>query len=389
MLFDAGITLPIEVEFTVVGVDAGSGRGVLVSDAGRVLLTTAYRFSYTTGRSALRELRGSINGIPVRLSGSIWVKAGELGLLLSEVRLGSDELAPEYVSVRATYEHGRLASSYRFEDGAARSLNDPLTLPALGLARSMTLRYPVDDAVVIETADPAPLEEFDEHLAAWQDLLTFAEDQPIGRLALTAIDATGRTVTIHGHDRYPPFGKPARQPIEFVLRLAGTYAQEVLNGWWRARADLRPVPQVLAGTLYQPGFVESELIALAAVAEHTGRTLLPGAARPTHYRDVLRKIVAGLGMGIVQAAKVDAEDWGNHLLWARNDIAHQGAPDASRGSHYVTDAESRAVRDATRILTTLTLAQHIGVPANALARAAERLGVRYSVRHGDTSIFRR
>lgn len=389
MLSDASLTLPLDVEFTVVGVDAGSGHGVLVGDAGRVLLTTDYGFSYTTGRSAVRELHGSIDGIPVSMSGSIWVKAGKVGLLLSEVRFGSDELAPEYVSVRAIYEHGGLASGYRFEDGAGRSLNDPLTLPALGVARAMTLRYPVGDAVVVETADPAPLEEFDEHLAAWQDLLTFAEDQPIGRLGLTAIDTSGRTVTIHGHDRYAPFGKSARQPIEFVLRLGGTYAQDVLTGWWRARADLRPVPQVLAGTLYQPGFVESELIALAAVAEHTGRTLLPGAARPTHYRDVLRMIAAGLGTGIVQAAKVDADEWGDHLLWARNDIAHQGAPNAFRGSQYVTEAESRAVRDATRVLTTLTLAQHIGVPASVLDRAAERFGVRYSVRHWDTSIFRR
>jgi len=389
MLFDSSLALPLDVEFTVVGVDAGSGHGVLAGHGGRVLLTTDFRFSYTTGRSAVRELQGSIDGIPVSICGSIWVTAGKLGLLLSEVRLGSDELAAKYVSVRAIYEHGGLASGYRVEDGAGRNLGDPLALPALGVAGAMTLRYPVGDAVVVETTDPAPMEEFDDHLAAWQDLLTFAEDQPIGRLELTALDTAGRTVTIHGHDRYAPFGKSARKPIEFVLRLGGTYAQEVLEGWWRARADLRPVPQVLAGTLYQPGFVESELIALAAVAEHTGRTLLPGATRSAHYRDVLRFIAAGLGTEIVQATKVDAEEWGNHLLWARNDIAHQGAPNASRGAQYVTEAESRAVRDATRILATLTLAQHIGVPPRVLGRAAERLGMRYSVRHWSTSIFRR
>lgn len=389
MLFDASLALPLDVEFTVVGIDAGCGHGVLVSDAGRVLLTTDYGFSCTTGRSAVRELHGSIDGVPVSMSGSIWAKGGQLGLLLSELRLGSDELSPRYLSVRAIYEHGGLASGVRIEDGAGRSLSAPLALPTLGVARAMTLRYPVGDAVVVETTEPAPLEEFDEHLAAWQDLLTVAEDQPIGRLGLTAIDAAGRTVTIHGRDRYTLFGKSARQPIEFLLRLGGSYAQDVLTGWWLARADLRPVPQVLAGTLYQAGFVESELIALAAIAEHTGRTLLPGAARPTHYRDVLRMIAAGLGTRIVQVAKVDADEWGDHLLWARNDIAHQGAPNVSRGSQYVTEAESRAVRDATRILTTLTLAQHIGVPPRVLERAAERLGVRYSGRHWTTSIFRR
>lgn len=230
MLFDANLALPLDVEFTVAGVDAGSGRGVLVSDAGRVLLTTDYPFSLTTGSSSVRQPQGSIDGIPVSMSGSIWVKGGQLGLLLSEVRIGSNELSPKYVSVRATYEHGSLASSYRFEDGAGRSLNDPLAVPALGTAGAMALRYPLGDAVVIEVAAAAALEDFDEHLAAWQDLLTVAEDQPIGRLSLTATDTSGRTVTIHGHDRFPPFGKSARKPIEFTLRLGATYAQDVVTG---------------------------------------------------------------------------------------------------------------------------------------------------------------
>jgi len=35
VLFDSSLELPLDVEFTVVGVDAESGRGVLVADAGR------------------------------------------------------------------------------------------------------------------------------------------------------------------------------------------------------------------------------------------------------------------------------------------------------------------------------------------------------------------
>ena len=392
MLFDSGLELPLDVEFTVVGVDAGSGRGVLVADAGRVVLTTSHRFSYATGSSPRRVVQGQINGSPAMLVGDFWVRdGGEIGLLVSELRVGSDELDPEYTAVKAVFEHGAAVASYRPEDGAARSRHDSLMLPALRPAGAMTLRFPLDDgAVEIASGTAATLEAFDVHLAAFQDLLTVAEDAPVGRVSLEATDSAGRPVAIYGHDRYAPFGRRVRQPIEYTLRLGATYAQDVVNGWWRARDELRPVPQILAGTIYQSGFVESDLIALAATAERTGRALLPGMARGSAtYRQVLSAIAAYLGTDLVRAAMIDQSEWGDHLLWARNDIAHEGAPNDRAGARFVTDEESRAVRDATRILVTLTLAKHIGGPDAVLSRAAERLGVRYGTRHLDTTIFRR
>lgn len=251
----------------------------------------------------------------------------------------------------------------------------------------MALRYPdPSGAAIFESTTPVTLEEFDIHLAALQDLLSVAEDTPVGRLHLEAVDTAGRTVVIHGHERFPPFEKPTRKPIEFLLRLGAEYTPTVLDGWWRARADLRPVPQILAGILYQPGYVESSVIALAAVAQRTARARL-GVPHEHTFRHGLQAIISYLGPRVVTATKVNPGEWEDHLVWARNDIAHEGAPDSSAGERFVSDDESRAVRDATRILVSLTMAKSIGVPATVLDRAAERLAVRYSTRHWGTTIF--
>lgn len=389
MFFSAGIELPMDLDFAVVGVDAGSGSGQLIADGDRVILATDYRFSYLTGSSSARTLQGRIDGEPVALVGSFWVGPNGTGLLVSELRIGSNELRPAYTSVRAQFEHGTVATSYRPEDGAARSPRAALALPALDSAQAMSLRYPdLTGAATIESSTPASLEEFDIHLAALQDLLSVAEDTPIGRLRLEATDSAGVTVVIYGHDRFPPFRKPTRRPIEFLLRLGAEYAAEVVDGWWRARADLRPVPQILAGILYQPGYIESTIIALAAIAQRTARTLL-GVPVTRTYRQGLQAIIADLGPGLVAATKVDPTEWEDHLAWARNDIAHEGAPNSGAGARYVTEEESRAVRDATGILLSLTIAKSIGVPSAVLDRAAERLAVRYSIRHWNTTIFRR
>ncbi|WP_133241730.1 hypothetical protein [Microbacterium sp. Gd 4-13] len=94
------------IDFQVVGIDAGPGHGTLVADADRVLLVTDYHFSYTTGRSPARVLKGRINGNPVTLVGSFWVSASGTGLLVSELRIGSDELQPTYTVVRASRRVG-------------------------------------------------------------------------------------------------------------------------------------------------------------------------------------------------------------------------------------------------------------------------------------------
>lgn len=389
MLYSTGLELPMTIDFEVVGVDAGRGSGTLIADGDRVLLVTDYHFSYTTGRSPARALKGRIDGDPVALVGSFWVSEFGRGLLVSELRIGSDELQPTYTEVRAQFEHGALAATHRYEDGAARPAGVAMGLPALESARAMALRYPEPSgAAVFASTTPVTLEEFDIHIAALQDLLSVAEDTPVGRLRLEAIDTAGRTVVVHGRQRFPLFEKPTRKPIEFLLRLGADYAPSVLDGWWRARADLRPVPQILAGILYQPGYVESTVIALAAVAQRTARARL-GVPHAHTFRQCLQAIIGYLGATVVTATKVDPTEWEDHLVWARNDIAHEGAPNSTAGDRFVTDDESRAVRDATRILVSLTIAKSIGVPSTVLDRASERLAVRYSTRHWGTTIFRR
>ncbi|MFF2485137.1 hypothetical protein ACFVSU_01950 [Microbacterium sp. NPDC058062] len=389
MLFARGLDLPIELEFEVVGMDAGSGTGQLVADGDRVLLDTGYRFSFSTGRSPARSLQGRAGDKPVALVGSVWVSSSGAGLLISELRVGSDELQPRYTAVRAYFEHGGLAAAYRFEDGAARSRDTPMSLPALESARAMKLVYPdTAGAATIQSNTPAALEEFEIHLAALQDLLSVAEDTPIERLRLEATGTAGSVVVIHGRNRFPPFNKPMRKPIEFLLRLGAEYSPTVIDRWWRARAELRPVPQILAGILYQPGYVESTVIALAAIAQRTARAQL-SVPHANSFRQGLQAIVDYLGSGVIAAAKVDPREWQDHLVWARNDIAHEGAPDSLAGDRFVTDEESRAVRDATRVLVSLTIAKAIGVPNSVLDRAAERFGVRYGPRHWSTTIFRR
>lgn len=389
MLFSAGIELPMGLDFTVVGVDAGSGSGQLIADGDRVILATDYRFSYATGSSPARTLQGQIDGTPVALIGGFWEASAGTGLLVSELRIGSNDLRPRYTSVRAQFEHGTAATAYRPEDGAARSPGNALALPALDTAQAMSLRFPdATGSATIQSDTPAVLEEFDIHLAALQDLLTIAEDTPIGRLRLEATDTAGVTVEIYGHDRFRAFGKPTRQPIEFLLRLGAEYAADVVDGWWRARADFRPVPQILAGILYQPGYIESTIIALAAIAQRTARTLL-GVPDSRTYRQGLQAIIADLGPDLVAATKVDPAEWEDHLAWARNDIAHEGAPNSAAGVRYVTEEESRAVRDSTGVLLSLTIAKSLGVPSAVLDRAAERFAVRYSIRHWNTTIFHR
>ena len=189
---------------------------------------------------------------------------------------------------------------------------------------------------------------------------------------------------------------------------------------------LRPVTQILAGLAYQPGFVESSVISLAAAIERFGKVQYPPStvprltpqqfapmeaalselqgldvaqrafvndvkndARRPRYEEYVNAIVNDIDANVFARSWVDAAEWREHLLWARNDIAHEGAPNSQTGHRYVTDAESRAVRDASRIVLTLAMLKYLDIPFSALELAADRLGVRYGPRHIGTSIFGR
>jgi hypothetical protein len=54
---------------------------------------------------------------------------------------------------------------------------------------------------------------------------------------------------------------------------------------------------------------------------------------------------------------------------------------------FVDGRESRALRDATRVILSLAGLAHLCVPEAVLSRVSERFGVRYGVCHVDSAIF--
>ncbi|UIP57157.1 hypothetical protein DSM26151_00100 [Agromyces marinus] len=412
------------IEFTAVGYGARDGAGEIVQHDVRFILKAPGCFSFATGQPETRTLRTSIDNRAALLRGGIFILAGQPGLRIDELRVGSDEEQPRYTEVLATFEHLDSICSYRCDDGAQRSMSAPLTLPALEDAGQMSATFPsAPGSVTIASPVPVPLDAFETHLDALQDLLTFAADMPVGRLSLSATDEGGRTVQIHGRDRYAPFARPLRQPIEHQLRLSGEWAQTVIDRWWAARESLRPIPQVAAALRYQPGYVEADVLFSAAAIEAlaTGTDvgeqprLSDGDAQPiiaaldslsglnndqrqivaqlkadtrrTTFRSKVRLLLATVSDTAVGNSRVAVEEWLPRFIETRNSIAHGSNDTRPSRSIWTDSALLRAVRDANRVLLSLAFLAHLGVPDAALERAAERLGNRYGGRHRPTGIF--
>ncbi|MFT4157336.1 MAG: hypothetical protein QM630_05320 [Microbacterium sp.] len=371
----------------------------------------------------MRTLRTIIGEQPALLRWTVFVIDGELGLRVDELRIGSDDDQPTYTEVSTVFEHLGSVCSWRHEDGAQRSPFDPISLPALDDATPMSaLLSSATDAVKVVSTSPAILDEFESHLNALQDLLTFALDLPVGRLDLSATDLFGRTVEIYGRHRFAPFERASRRPIEHQLRLSGDWTQTVIDRWWAARATLRPIPQLLAALRYQPGYIEADVILSAAAIEAlASRTDIDEAPRLTNadaqpildalnglrglnedQRAVVSQIKGEItrttlhsktelllnGVNTVALAntRVSIDDWLPKFKRTRNHIAHGNG--GSTSDVWTDSALLRAVRDANRVLLSLAFLAHLGVPAAALQRAAERMGNRYAGRHRSTGIFR-
>lgn len=411
------------VEFTIVGDGGRDGSGDVVLHNDRFVLRAPGSFSYATGQSGTRTLRTIIDDRPALLRGEVFALDGELGLRLDELRVGSDDGLPTYTDVSAVFEHLESVCSYRHEDGAQRSVFDPINLPALDDAAPMSAILPsATDTVKIESASSVGLDEFESHLDALQDLLTFASDSPVGRLSLSATEASGRTVEILGRERFAPFERHSRQPIEHQLRLSGDWTQTVIDRWWAARDALRPIPQLLAGLRYQPGYIEADLILSAAAIEAlatrtdvgeaprlstddaqpildaldalTGLSQdqravisqMKGEATRTTLHSKTQLLLSGVNTVAVENSRVSVGAWLPKFKRTRNHIAHGNG--GSSSDVWTDGALLRAVRDANRVLLSLAFLTHLGVPDAALERAAERLGNRYAGRHRATGIFR-
>jgi hypothetical protein len=410
------------MEFEVIGEGAYDGSGEIVVHNDRFILKAPGCFMYATGQPKARTLKTTIDGRPALLRGDVFAIDGELGLRLYELRIGSDDDEPTYVEMSAVFEYLSSVCSYRPEDGAQRSAADPIDLPALIHAAPMSAVIPSStNTVRLIAASATVLDEFEPHLEALQDLLTFALDMPVGRLSLSATDTAGRVVEIHGRERFAPFGRPPRRPVEHLLRLSGTYAQAVMDRWWDARETLRPIPQLLAGLRYQPGYVEADVILSAAAIEaFATRTdvgedprLSNDEAQPilnaldglvelnenqktivsqmkhevtrTTLHSKMELLLARVSPVAIANSRVSTADWLPKFKRTRNHIAHGNGGSVS---DVWTDKETlRAVRDANRLLLSLAFLTHLGVPEAALERAAERLGNRYSGQHRSTGIF--
>jgi hypothetical protein len=410
------------IEFVAIGEGARDGAGDIVVRNDQFILKAAGCFTYATGQRAMRTLKTTIDGRPALLRGGVVVIDRELGLRLDELRIGSDEEEPTYIEAVAVFEHLSSVCSYRPEDGAKRSALDPINLPGLIDAAPMSAVLPSStNTLRLIAASATVLDDFESHLETLQDLLTFALDMPVGRLSLSATDMAGRVVEIHGRERFAPFGRPPRQPVEHLLRLSGTYAQVMMDRWWDARETLRPIPQLLAGLRYQPGYVEADVILSAAAIEaFATRTdvgedprLSNDEAQPilnaldglvelngnqkaivsqmkhevtrTTLHSKMELLLARVNPGAIANSRVSTADWLPKFKRTRNHIAHGNGGSVS---DVWTDKETLlAVRDANRLLLSLAFLTHLGVPEAALERAAERLGNRYGGQHRSTGIF--
>ncbi|MFT8396013.1 hypothetical protein [Propionibacterium sp.] len=412
------------VSFVSLSHGARDGDAELVATGDRWILKAPGHFSAVSGQPDERILSATLNSEPTLIRGSVFVIDSDLGLRVDELRVGSVELDAEYVSATAHFEHLASACTYRHEDGAARDAHEALVFPALDDGPGMRAELPCGATAITLSADePVPLEAFEAQLASFQDLLTFSADLPCGRTSLIMTDSSGTEVRVVGRDKYKPFNGKTRKPIEFSLRFASDQTQGVIDGWWKARDELLPVTQIIAGLRYQPGYVEADVILGAAAIEALATAAL-GASRPplsveeaepiivaldslsgmnqaqseaiahlkgdlrrTTFRSKVQSLIEGVAPEMWRSSRVEVDEWIKLFLRARNGIAH-AAPGLSGGASIWKESELlRSIRDANWIVITLVLLTQLGVPDAAIGRAAERLGTRYGVRHSGTPIF--
>lgn len=412
------------VSFVSLSAGAHDGDAELVEKGDRWILKAPGHFSGGTGQPDQRILSTTLNGEPTLLRGSVFVIDGDLGLRVDELRVGSVEPDAEYVSATANFEHLASACTYRHEDGAARDARQALTFPALDDAPGMRAELPSCTTAITLSADgPVPLEAFEKQLSTFQNLLTFAADQPCGRMSLILTDRSGSDVRVFGRDKYQPFNKMTRKPIEFSLRFVSDQTQRVIDGWWEAHDQLLPVTQIIAGLRYQPGYVEADAIlsaaaieALATAALNPSRpplsleeaepiitaldslsgmnqdqrdaiARLKGDLRRTTFRSKVESLIEGVAPEQWQLSRIKVDEWIKLFKKARNGIAHAVPGLPGGASIWKESGLLRSIRDANWIVITLVMLTQLSVPDAAIARAAERLGTRYGVRHRGTPIF--
>lgn len=181
---------------------------------------------------------------------------------------------------------------------------------------------------------------------------------------------------------------------------------------------------MLVGLIYDPGFVEADVILSSAILERFGKLKFPPSTSPRltpaqfapveqalsalvgldgptrsfvneiknaaprpRFKEYAERVVGLMPDTARNQAKINLNTSRDRLFHSRNDIAHEGASNDQSGSRYVTEVDLRAVRDANRVILSLALLAELRVPEAALNRAAERLGIRYAGRHPSSGVF--
>ncbi|TFB66944.1 hypothetical protein E3N86_00850 [Cryobacterium sp. Hz7] len=415
MYLPDSINLPIEVEWARLDNPTQMHGGTLSDWNGEPRLDSEAQLSFLQDgvrSSAPPWIITTIAGQPTVMRASIRYESGVQFLAITEMRVGASDLDSNFVSVSAEFEYTSEVLKYRSEDGPMRSPSTSLDLPALSAADAMVLHYPgtgLAGTIELVSTSPVALETFEAHLRAFQDLITFATRRPSARLALVAVRASGQTVQIIGRTKVLPHGPVHLDHREFTLRLAGTNTEQIVERWWRGVVDLRPILQVFVGAIYQPGYIESDLLAAAAAMEHFSnllhpvpprskltaaqlepiKTALETVASPDReqlelitrvfrneratvgFYGRIEALVSTLDSNLRRGTHIDIGAWLVSFVKMRNFIAHEGSPPGA------FDGELGPVRDATRSLLALLIAVHLGVPQAALQMAANALGARY------------
>lgn len=348
-------------------------------------------------------LRGSSGRGAFYLRGMPMVVKGSLKLRIDDLRVGSAD--PDELFVRATpfYDYANAAVSYYTRDGAARSPQEPLALPALDDAPAMSLVYAPQAAgfpIELHCEGGASVEQFETQLDALQRLITFAAQRSSTRHLLTVQNTVGTDIEVYRGVVVSPQPAESVDYRDFPLRLSRANTQAILNRWWAMMSDLRPIPQIMTGLRYKPGYLDSDFFLLATVLDRLSDawTNVPGLLSDEQYEGIkevalkldlpeqfkidnravfhsrMVALLDTLGADVWEKARIDRATWLASMKRHRNLVAHSSE---QRQAHreFMSGPGLRALRAATDVIITLIVAQHLGVEGGSLLFAADRLNV--------------
>lgn len=264
----------------------------------------------------------------------------------------------------------------------------------------MSLRYaPNNLSCPIEMLCPtgARIEQYETQLDALQRLITLAARHAATRHALVVENRAGVEIEVYRGVAVDPRPPSRLDYRDFSVRLARADTETIIERWWGMMDDLRPIPQILTALRYESGYLDSDFFLLATVLDRLSdawttavRPMTDGqyegmkdaASRLSVSSDLfnnrpvlqarIEALVDTLGRDVWNELHIDRDSWISSLKRHRNLVAHsleQRRPDRE----FMTGPGLRALRDATDVVATMVVAQHLGVGGEPLRFLAMRL----------------